>query len=289
MVRKKVLSELEQAEIRLQSLIERRTVLNEEAALLRQERDLLHAKKREISAQLRELKARRSSLIVQARAHREKRDEFQGKAKSLIEIKRKLRPRARTSVAEEVRAARRQVKEMEMRQQTTSLTLSEENKLLDALKAKIVQLKELEVLKAEEDKVAKEVKDIDAEITAFFSQADREHDAARALSDEARALDAELDGLAKTVGTLAREGDGKHEEFLEAKAKADEVHGKILEMREKVLSVRSARRAERKEARDLLRQQNLAVRRALLDEKKLEESADEALKRLLQRGRVEIR
>lgn len=289
MVRKKVLSELEKAEIKLQSLIEKRTMLNEEANVLRQERDLIHAKKREVGAELRELKAERSALIAQARVHREKRDEFQAKAKSLIEIKRKLRSRAHTSVGEEVRALRRQIKEMELRQQTASLTLSEENKLLGALKARMAQLKELEALKAEEDKVAKEVKDLDAEITFLFAQADREHEAAKALSDRARGLDEKIDEFATTVGTLAQEGDTKHEAYLEARAKADEVHAQIVEMREKVLSVRTARRAEQKEARDLLRQQNIAVRRALLDEKKLEESADEALKRLLQRGRVEIR
>ena len=59
-------------------------------------------------------------------------------------------------------------------------------------------------------------------------------------------------------------------------------------MRDKVLSIRGAKRAEARESRELLRTQNRSVRKVLYDEKKLEESADEALKALLQTGRVEI-
>src|SRR5437667_10225891 len=59
MVRKKTLSELDQAEIKLQSLLEKRDALNRVAQLLRQERDLVHETKRQIGATLRALKDRR--------------------------------------------------------------------------------------------------------------------------------------------------------------------------------------------------------------------------------------
>ncbi|TLZ81986.1 MAG: hypothetical protein E6K11_02025 [Methanobacteriota archaeon] len=59
-------------------------------------------------------------------------------------------------------------------------------------------------------------------------------------------------------------------------------------MREKVLSIKGAKRTEAREARTLLRQQNRAVRDALLDERKLEATADAALKALLEKGKVEI-
>ena len=66
------------------------------------------------------------------------------------------------------------------------------------------------------------------------------------------------------------------------------MHAKVVAMREKVLSSRESARAERREARELLRAQNRSVRHALLDPKKLEESADQALQALLKKGRVEI-
>lgn len=288
MVRKKTLSELDQAEIKLESLVERRGALNEEAQIARQERDLVHEKKRELSAKLRDLRDRRGGFADQARSHRAKRDDLQAKAKSLIELKRKLRMQAGSSVTTELKTLQRQFREMELRQQTASLSLSEENELIDRLKEHMKRAKELESMKSEQDAVAKEVHDVDATITDLFAQAEQEHQAALALSKQAAEVHKETIGLAQAVAALVVEGNAKHEEYLKARAKADETHAKVVEMRDKVLSIKGAHRAEQREARDLLRSQNRNVRKTLYDEKKLEESADEALKALLQKGRVEF-
>ncbi len=287
MVRKKTISELEQAEIKLESLLERRTALNQEAALLREERDLVHEKKRELTPKLRVMKDRRADLVAKARAHRAKRDELQGKAKALIELKRKMRGSASVDVGAELRATKRRVSQMEMRQQTASLTLTKENELLDEIKRSMKRLRELESLKADQDKIAKEVRDIDAGITERFQAAEKEHEAAVALSAEARAVHEDSLGLVREISALVLEGDEKHEAYLAARDKADEIHAKLVEMRDKVLSIRGAKRTEARESRDLLRAQNRQAR-ALSDPKKLEDSADRALRALLEKGRVEI-
>src|SRR2546427_8033410 len=162
-------------------LEKKKDALNEEAQLLRQERDLVHEKKREAGAKLRELKDRRASFAGVARRHREKRDELQAKAKALIEMKRKLRGSGHSDVGAELRALRRRVSQMEMRQQTASLTLSQENELLDDLKDSMKRLKQLEVLKADQDKIAKEIEDVDSGITDLFRAADQEPEAAVGL------------------------------------------------------------------------------------------------------------
>jgi preprotein translocase subunit SecD len=95
-------------------------------------------------------------------------------------------------------------------------------------------------------------------------------------------------GLSREIAALALEGNEKHEAYLDVRSKANEVHAKVVEMRDKVLSIKGAKRTEAREARDLLRQQNRSVRAALLDEKKLEASADAALRALLEKGKVEI-
>src|SRR3989442_13046740 len=288
MVRKKTTSELEQAEIKLQSLLEKRDVLNAEAKQMRQGRDLVHEKKREVGEKLRSLKDRRASFAADARSHREKRDGLQGKAKALIELKRKLRTSGHTDVGAELRALTRRVSQMEMRQQTASLTLSKENELIDELKESMKRLKVLEGLKSDQDKIVKEVRDLDGGITELFEAAEKEHAAAVTSSGKARAVHEETVGLSRQIAALVSEGNEKHEGYLAARGKADEVHAKVVDMREKVLSIKGAARAEGREARDLLRQQNRSVRAALLDEKRLEASADAALKALLEKGKVEI-
>src|SRR2546422_852138 len=272
----------------LQSLFEKRDALNQEAQLLRQERDLVHEKKREIGAKLRALKDRRASFAGEARKHREKRDDLQAKAKALIEMKRKLRGSGTADVGTELRSLKRRVSQMEMRQQTASLTLSAENELLVELKGSMKRLKQLETLKADQDKIAKEIKDIDSGITEFFEAAEKEHEAAVALSEKARSVHEETVEIVHQIAALIHDGNEKHEAFLAARGKADEVHVKVVEMRERVLSIKGAKRSEAREARTLLRQQNRSVRDALLDEKKLEASADAALKALLEKGKVEI-
>ena len=288
MVRKKSLSELEKAEIRLESLLEKRDALNREAHLLRQERDLVHEKKRELGARFRELKDARAGFVGIAREHRAKRDAFQGQAKVLIEAKRKLRGKVPGPIGDELRNLKRQIAQMEMRQQTASLSLSEENALLDDLKKRTKRLHELEGLKADQDEALKEVRDVDASITDLFASADREHEAATESSEKARALDAEIKELVGTITTLASEGDAKHEAYLEAKTKADDVHAKIVEMRSKVLAERGARRAEAREGREMIRAQNQAVKRVLYDKEKIAKYEEEALSALLKKGRVEI-
>jgi uncharacterized coiled-coil DUF342 family protein len=288
MVRKKTTSELEQAEIKLESLLQKRDVLNAEAQQMRQERDLVHEKKREVGEKLRSLKDRRASFAADARGHREKRDGLQSKAKALIELKRKLRTSGHTDVGAELRTLTKRVSLMEMRQQTASLTVSKENELIDELKESMKRLKVLQGLKSDQDKITKEVRDLDGGITEFFEAAEKEHEAAVALSGKARAVHEETVGLSREIAALVSEGNEKHEGYLAARGKADEVHAKVVEMREKVLSIKGAKRAEVRESRDLLRQQNRSVRAALLDEKKLEASADAALKALLENGKVEI-
>ncbi len=289
MVRKKTVSELEHAEIRLESLLQKRGALNEEAQLARRERDMINEKKRELSGQLGALRDRRTMFVAQARAHRAKRDEYQGKAKALIELRRKLRSRAGTSASEELRVVKRQIQQLELRQQTATLSLADENELIDRLKDHVRRAKELEGLKAEEDGVVKEVRNLDATITDLFQEAEEQHAAAVERSKEAETVHAQTTELAQAVGALVTEGNQKHEAYLEARAKADEVHAKVTEMRDKVLAIKGAARAEAREARDLLRSQNRRVRDTLLNRQKLEDSADDALKALLEKGRVEIR
>jgi uncharacterized coiled-coil DUF342 family protein len=234
------------------------------------------------------LRDRRASFVDDARAHRRKRDELQGKARALIEVKRKLRSSGPSDVGAELRALTQRVAQMEMRQQTASLSLKKENELLETLKDSMKRVKVLQGLKAEQDKILRESRDLDGEITGLFQAADKEHEAALASSEQARAVHEETLALVAQVSTLGAEGDEKHKAYLEVRGKADEVHAKVVEMREKVLSIKGAKRAEARESRDLLRSQNRSVRAALLDERKLEASADAALQALLEKGRVEI-
>jgi len=220
------------------------------------------------------------------RVHRDQRNEFQRKARDLIELKRKVRGQLHGSIAGELERLRRDVKGMEMRQQTSSLKLEEENALLDDLREKLKELKSLEHLRSEQDKIGKEVRDLDGSITDLFRAADKEHELVTKLNAEAKERHEKLGGLMAQITALAADADKKHEEYLKIRTRADDLHQKAMEMRETVLTIRNTARDEIREARNLLRQQNVTVRRELLDERKLDKAAEEALQLLMKKGRV---
>ena len=289
MVRRKEKSELDTAEIKLENLIQKRDALNSEASVFREERDLLNKQKKELVEQMRALRDERDRLVREMRGHRDKRNEFQRKARELIELKRKVRGQVRTSISGEVDRLRKEVKGMEMRQQTSSLKLEEENALLDDLREKLKELKALEGLRSEQDKIGHEVRDLDASITDLFRAADKEHELVVKLSNDAKERHEKVVGLVTQISGLSGEADKKHEEFLKIRARADEFHQKATEMREKVLTIRNTQRSEIREARNLLRQQNLTVRKTLLDDRRLDQAAEAALQVLLKKGRVEMK
>jgi len=289
MVRRKEKSELDQAEIKLESLIQRRDALNSEASVFREERDLLNREKKAVVDQMRGLRDERDHLVQEMRAHRDKRNEFQQKARELIELKRKVRGQVHTSISGDLDRLRKDVKGLEMRQQTSTLKLDEEKALLDDLREKLKELKALEGLRSEQDKIGHEVRDLDASITDLFKVADKEHELVVKLSSEAKERHEKVVGLVTQASALAAEADKKHEEFVKVRTRADEAHEKAMEMRGKVLTIRNTQRSEVREARNLLRQQNLTVRKALLDDRKLDQAAEDALQVLLKKGRVEMK
>src|SRR5207237_925748 len=92
--------------------------------------------------------ARGARAIRVAPGHRRKGDGRGAKAKAMIEWKRKHRASGPTDVGAELRALTRRVSQVEMRQQTASLSRSKENELIGELKESMKRLKVLQSLKA---------------------------------------------------------------------------------------------------------------------------------------------
>jgi len=289
MVRKKVPTELDKAEIKHSALIERRNVFNAEAAARREERDQLHEQRRVLAAELRKMKDEQAGFVQELRKHKAARNQLQAKAKNLIELRRKVRGKVKGRVGSDLTSLRREVAKIEMDQQTKVMKLSEENELLDELKAKVREMRELEKVKGEEEQVFKEAKEIDAAIDDLFARADEEHAHVVAYSVKANGMHDKITEHVQNMGVIIAEANKRHEEYLEARAKADDQHQKAMEMREMVVSIRGAAQAEVREARQILKQQRQMVRRELYDEKKLDEFANKAVEALLKKGKVEIR
>jgi uncharacterized coiled-coil DUF342 family protein len=288
MGRKKVPSELELAEVKYQNLLDKRDGYNDEARVLREDRDLLHAQARGLREEMRALRERRDALVAVMRQHKGRRNELQGKAKDLIALKRKLKGKVKGSVAEEIAAARAAIASLETRQETGALSLDQENALLEELRRRRRALVDLETLRSEQERIDREVGDLDARIDALFRDAEAEHQRVVALSEEASGLHEGVTALVREIAHLQGEADKKHEAYVKVKERADYYHGRAVEMRQKILSSRETRRREIQEARTYIRDQNEAVRKTFTDEARRKALEDAAVRKLLEKGRVEL-
>ena len=289
MPRKKTPTELEKAELKLRSILDRRDELNEQANLVRQERDLLHNQRRETADNMREVRDKRDELVKKMRTHKAVRNKLHDQARALIDTRRKLRGKGPMNVGGDLRRLRVELDKMEMRQQTEPMPIAEENDLIDEMRVKYKDLLELEKVEDENVKVSKDVGDIDRHIDDLFRRADEEHKQVVVLSDEAQKLHDKVTEAFQRIAALSAEANKKHEEYIKLREKADEYHQRAQDMRKTVLKTKEDERNERREARDAIKQQNLAVRKALTDKKKLDEAAEDSLQQLLKHGKVELK
>jgi uncharacterized coiled-coil DUF342 family protein len=285
----KKISELQSAELRFRALLNKRDAINEQAAVLRSERDRLHEQKMALQDDMKAARDKRDSLVAQMRVHKSKRDGFQAKAKELIEFKKKLKGSPMGSLKDEIRAQDAEVRTMELRQQTVPLKIPEERKLLEGIKKKTEELKRLKVVLGEQEKIQKEVHDLDKSIDALFRQADKEHAEVVRFSEDQHKAHEEATAHAKEIAALTGAANKKHEEFLKLREDADAAHQKAQDMRDKIIEIKGAKRQERMEERKAVRDVNLASRKALDDKNVRDKAADDALQLLLKKGKIEIR
>ena len=285
---KKTISELQSAELRFRALLNKRDEINDQAAALRSERDSLNEKKRELQDQMNVARDRRDELVKKMRIHKAKRDDFQAKAKELIEFKKSLKGKQVGSLKDEIHAREAEVRMLVLRQQTVPLTIPKERELLESIKSKSVEVQRLRKVLSEQDKIEREVRDIDSSINALFRQADKEHAEVVKYSDEQHKAHEEASALFKEVAAISGTANKKHEEFMKLREEANAAHEKASEMRDKIIGIRKEKRMERVEEMRAIRDVNIAATRALDDKVKKDKAADDALATLLKKGKIRI-
>ena len=193
------------------------------------------------------------------------------------------------SLKDEIRAMEGDIRVMELRQQTVPLTIPKERELLEVIKKRFAEIQKLKVVLAEQEKIQKEVRDVDKSIDALFRQADKEHAEVVRLSEEQPKAHEEAAALFKEVAALTASANKKHEDFLKLREGADAAHQKAQEMRDKIIEIKGDKRKERMEERKAIRDVNIATRKALDDKGVRDKAADEALQILMKKGKIEIR
>ncbi len=287
-MQKKPKSELEGAELRHSSLIEKRNEYNDKAKEFAESRNVLNAEKRRILDETKEMREKRHELVVMMRKHKTRRNAYQDKAKALIAQKRSKKKGIPGSVKKEIETTKADLKYADIKQQTVPMSLHKENELLDTIKEKLKNLERLESLKEEEDKIFAEVQKVDASITELFEMADEEHKKVVKLSKEINKIHDTISTSMKSLTHLTIESNKNHEGFLAMKEKANHYHEKAQEMRQKLMAIRNEKRDEARAGRKAIKDHNIQVKKTMDSDKSKDKAAKKALEELLKKGKVEI-
>ena len=281
-------SEFDSAERIHNDLINKRDEQNYKATELREERDLIHAKKREIIEKMTILKAERDTFNAEMKRHKERRNEFQDKGRELINRKKKVTGRMDRDLGSSIESLRLDINELELKHQTNPSTIEEERDLIDLIRKKESELREMESRTGQQDDLTLEAGDIDGMIDEAFKKADEEHKDVVRLHDEAEKVHKQVVAYIEEINHLSAEGDKKHKGMLDARVMADKYHQKAVAMRDKLMTTRREAREERAREKADMDEQNKAVRERFDSKEAQKEAEDEVLKILQQKGRVDL-
>lgn len=285
---KKRIDELKSSEEKFRTLVAKRDELNAQAQSVRAERDALNEKKKELRQLLDEVREKRRGLSEKIGELKNKRDELQQKAKSLIAIKKKLRLGVDSDARAQLSFAKREMRKLEMEQQTIPRPLEEEAEIIKRIKQLYQKVTELEKIVKEQKEIKLSMQEIDEAIDEAFKLANSEHQSMMILVEERKACDDKIKDLVNEISLVIGAADKKHQEFLDIRRAADLQHAKAREMREKILEIKAVKRKEREEQRRAISELNESARKELLDKEKLDRAADSALESLLKKGKVEL-
>jgi len=284
--------ELENLSKKADGIVQKRNEFNDQARAARAERDLLHAKQKEFYDAMNAAKTERDAHTAKLREAKDLRAQYQAQAKDLIAKKRAShkkeegpRPRSAYLQAQELLA---EINDLEFSQQTRVLSMAQENELIKQLRLK---RHEYDKVKKDAEKarmVKVDLSDKDRAIDELFAKAEEQHKIVlefHKLSNEAH--DKFVKAL-NDLATLRAEANKHHKHFIESRVKADEQHAAFLEIREKMLELKGQEFADRREAREVIKEQRSRVRDAVANPKGLDRHAESALDLLKKGGKITL-
>lgn len=286
--RKKAKHEIDNAEKKYKNLLAKRDELKQEAFLIRDERDTLNNERKSTVESIKDLRGKRDEFINRIKEHKKKRNEFQKQAKELIESKKTKRTKVFKNIGGEIEVVKSEIDYLNVKHQTVPMDIQNENALIDEIRTKKKELDRLEKILPEQNELEAEVMTIDEKIDQLFKKADKEHEKVVKLSKESQAIFDEVKKKTDEISHLINQANKKHDEFKKIMDRSGYFHERAMEMRRKVMAMKREQRSQMREARKIIDKQNISVRRALEDEDKLDEAAEDAVKTLFKKGKIEM-
>ncbi|MDD4307536.1 MAG: phosphoserine phosphatase [Thermoplasmata archaeon] len=224
----------------VEELMEKRERHNAEAEKHRHHRDRLNEQTKEWVHKRDDLNAQARDLIDEANSHKAKRNELNQEVRD-IKVQRDIWNKKVNETAEAlarkkrdkeprkgppIRLLKKKLKDLELQQMTSSLSLTKEKELVDQMRALNGEIKALEkelesddevkTLMAEASEAREKAEFFHAKVEELAVQSQKEHDTMMEIYDRS--------------DSIRKEADKAQENFIKCKVQADEEHQKHIEM-----------------------------------------------------------
>ncbi len=279
---------LDQLDRKIRELRPRRQSLIQELLRLSDEQRVMFEQRAPQQAKLEELNSAHRSAGRDLGRLRKELDDARRARDDRLGLVRELRASLPKSARSPADALRREVKKLELEQQTRAVPLEEENALIDRMRE---IRKELSVADAESAEVAKKTEAL-RQAEAAFEAARGEVDRLRKALDEGRSARDQametLKGELQSVGQQMAQVRAKGQERGRVRQELDDVDRTLRGLEREFDTLRRQHRARRGDARRVVVEHNRAARRAVHDPSALDRAVDDRLEQLLKEGKVRL-
>jgi uncharacterized coiled-coil DUF342 family protein len=192
------------------------------------------------------------------------------------------------NIGGEIESTKAEIEYLDMQRQTRPMDLKKEGEMIDEIRSKRKNLEQLEKILPEQDDLSSEVMTIDEKIDQLFKKADSEQQKLVALSNESQGIFDDIKKKSAEISHLITQANQKHDEYMEIMERSGHFHERAMEMRGKVVALKREQQSKVRAARQEIKKQNVKVKKALEDKKRLDAAADEAVKALRKKGKIEM-
>ena len=208
-----------------EKLRKRRDELNVGSRTHSQARNDLNASVRELMDKGKELRTQRDEVNVIVVAGRDERRKLAEEASEQREIFRKIKRTRLRGKGPSVGLLKREMQELELKQQTTALSTTKERELLEKMAALQGRINEMDA-HLEQDEEVRDAREAHREAQPRHRQAQREMQRIRSKAQEAH------ERMNKTLDEgyeLRRKAHGEQKAFVRCKEEADDVHRRYID------------------------------------------------------------
>ena len=221
---------------------------------------------------------------------KEKRNAIQDQIRQLIsQVKgRRGEKNEKRSATAEFAQLKQEDDNLERTFETSSVGAKKEKEMMASIKLKNRRIAELEPDVTQFDLVSIDLSDLDGSIKILKIEADAAHSAMIEAVDRVTERSKELDEVFAHRDFLKAEGDRFHEEYLDFRKKADEMHEKTIELMKDVDRARDQLKLAKKERESWITDHNQSVKNQMSTGASSEEVANKLVSGLISSGSLII-